>query len=68
MPAPWVLRRPTARVEGGSKERNGGGPFLNGQTEREVGNKRELRANEPEHRACHDHHLQARDGEDMREA
>ncbi len=43
-------------------------PFLDGKAERKRRNKCEQRSHEPEHGSGHDHHMQAGNGKDVREA
>jgi hypothetical protein len=49
-------------------QRRGRSPFLDGKAERKRRNKCEQRAHEPEHGSGHDHHMQAGNGKDVREA
>jgi len=49
-------------------QRRGRNPFLDGKAERKRRNKCEQRAHEPEHGSGHDHHMQAGNGKDVREA
>ena len=49
-------------------QRRGRSPFLDGKAERKRRNKCEQRAHESEHGSGHDHHMQAGNGKDVREA